>query len=825
MISKKAFIILFISFNFLNCLITLEEKYQNSSDSPTKYLTFKEFDRIMSNSKFHKAWKKFRNTVENGEDEDTYEENNEDINFEDDINKATFSELNDEPSSCLLSKEETKEIIKNKLGIEDDNPSDEARFIFGKCNPIILVPGMLSTKLQIKINCKKLVEEEYPIYKKLRFYCGENPCASNKTESEEQSFFISALEDFGIASIVEDESRNKYSACLGYFLTFFNSKKACASYDEKNDEYVCNYSKNIKIGYYGFISKSKDKGKCGLNAIQNVVLLPEGLDDVAKQINTGILRSLGPLIDRLESKGYKAGFSLAGIPNDYRYFLSNNKFTLDAFRYQVEKLYENTGKKVVLMGHSFGTITIYNSLINKKNEDILPKIKKFVAVGPTFAGSSQLVDIFFKSGERYSRTIDYEGEKIKAGVDEFGFGFIINSIPTVFELRPLPILGNLFTKPGYEIFSDAIKERFFLEKKCGYKQCDEYLINKYSTKFNALFKDYFPLLTDDDCQFEPDLKNPYNYFNRKCLMQMRNIYDCPMIIEETKDKNGKLPSDFDSYCGRIEPNLFYQKDCDNSDKQCMDQLYSKYVQYPFEESSEKLQWFKKRWDEEYKGYLGEYESYFVIPEEKYKTMTQKQIDFYEKNSITKDLPVPTVDTDIVFSTYEPTVAAFIFDKDDWHNNINELRKGGDGVVPNWSAIIPGLKWIFDNKKYNLKTNIRLVEFCSRLGKNSKYTYDPLNEDQKFVALSCECINNNNLYEQKDCSHTMMISDSFFYDYFDSIIDDPKDNNEITFDKISAYNNFNGALNYENQCNIDYLKILENSMQNDMSYSDEDYDYK
>ena len=74
---------------------------------------------------------------------------------------------------------------------------------------------------------------------------------------------------------------------------------------------------------------------------------------------------------------------------------------------------------------------------------------------------------------------------------------------------------------------------------------------------------------------------------------MRNVFDCPIAIEASRDENGNLPNDFDSYCGRNDSNLFYQKGCDNSNKQCLDQTYSKHVIYQFNESSEKFQWFKK----------------------------------------------------------------------------------------------------------------------------------------------------------------------------------------------------------------------------------------
>ena len=99
---------------------------------------------------------------------------------------------------------------------------------------------MLSTKLEIKINCDGLYNNEIDIFKKMRFYCGNYVCSDEKNKYEEQELFITIS---GAFQIVYTQDTNKYSACLGYFLTFFNSKKACSPYEDNgnNDEYVCNY--------------------------------------------------------------------------------------------------------------------------------------------------------------------------------------------------------------------------------------------------------------------------------------------------------------------------------------------------------------------------------------------------------------------------------------------------------------------------------------------------------------------------------------------------------------------------------------------------------
>ena len=63
----------------------------------------------------------------------------------------------------------------------------------------------------------------------------------------------------------------------------------------------------------------------------------------------------------------------------------------------------------------------------------------------------------------------------------------------------------------------------------------------------------------------------------------------------------------------------------------------------------------------------------------------------------------------------------------------------------------------------------------------------------------------------------MISDPSFFNYADSIIDDSNNNNDLE-EKKKAYNNYiknnyNNTINFEVQCNDEYLKILNNSMKN------------
>jgi len=818
MVFFNKIIIFIISFSLISSLISLDDK-KSQNEPFLEIKSFEELDQIMSHSEFNKVWERVRTNIKNSEiNEESqrefkefraehFKDNEEDLkNIDDNILLGSSnSELDSE--SCLLSNEETTKLLKERYGINENDPQDELRFIVGKCHPVILVPGMMATKLQVRIDCKGLYSEEKEIFKKVKFYCGKNICVYHDN-IEEHNLFISGL---GTFQLLEVGDMNKYSACLGYFMTFFNTKDACAP--DTSDKYVCNYSKNIKVGYYGINKSVKNKGKCGLNAIQNVIMTGNSIFD--DQVNTGLLKSYRPLINKLEQAGYKAGFSLGGIPNDYRKFVNHNDVTTNSLRYQIENLYKNTGKPVVIIAHSYGTLITLNNIVKKGNEDLLPKIKQFIAVGPPFLGSTELVKRYFSGRNKYKREFSLLGHKVSAKFDEFGFGMMINQLPTVFELRPQPIIDKIFNDPQYSELAEAIKERLNLEKECGSGLCSDEKVQQNSVKFDSIFKGYYPSLTEPDCKAEKNKRINYNYLTRKCITEMYNVGDCPIIIENKMNATQKIYNfyNIDNLCGKSYDNLYFSKECKNDDnKKCLDELFYTKSPYPFRENSEKAKYFidyykSNNFQEEY----GEIKDYQEFPSLKqYMSVPKKQIKFHNKISLTKDVPTPKVDTDIVFSNFNPTVTSFIYDENDYSKEGPELKKGGDGMVPNWSPLIPGLKWIYEMKKNNLKNKIRLVEFCSRLGKNSKYEFNS-KEEQNFVALSCECIDDNNFYSDNmeiDCSHGIMISDKFFIEYVFGIIKDPKeDNNKVTEDRMQAVKNFDPNVMYERKCNEKLLDIF------------------
>ena len=66
-------------------------------------------------------------------------------------------------------------------------------------------------------------------------------------------------------------------------------------------------------------------------------------------------------------------------------------------------------------------------------------------------------------------------------------------------------------------------------------------------------------------------------------------------------------------------------------------------------------------------------------------------------------------------------------KDDILKNGKKIISGGDGTVSTWSTLLVGLKWIYDKKMDDLPQNIKLVEYCSKLGRNSEFQFNKNNE--------------------------------------------------------------------------------------------------
>ena len=281
-----------------------------------------------------------------------------------------------------------------------------------------------------------------------------------------------------------------------------------------------------------------------------------------------------------------------------------------------------------------------------------------------------------------------------------------------------------------------------------------------------------------------------------------NIYDvgnCPTVI--LKSANPKEDFESDSFCGKYEKS-FYQGECE-SGKDCLDKIYySDKSPYVFKDT-EAVKFLISRFNIYSSLNYGKIDENYFESHEFIKNGFKKSIEYQNDINMIKDLPVPPIDTDLLYATFFPTLAGLVIDDDDFTKKDKIYKKGGDDTVPSWSSLLTGLKWIHDIKNQDLPQKVRLIEYCSRLAKSGQYKYNPIKE-QNFASLSCRCLEDNNVYKDneaiKQCSHASMLQDENLFSYIYSIANNPRENIEHTDSKIQAVKEYDRFINYEDICN-------------------------
>jgi hypothetical protein len=194
-------------------------------------------------------------------------------------------------------------------------------------------------------------------------------------------------------------------------------------------------------------------------------------------------------------------------------------------------------------------------------------------------------------------------------------------------------------------------------------------------------------------------------------------------------------------------------------------------------------------------------------EEEFQKKGKRNAEYTANKSLIQDLPIPPVDTYIIYGNYYVTDVGFVYDysrKDKKDFDRDEyLTSGGDGTVPNYSSFLTGMKWLYDKKMNNLTQDIKLIEYCSLVSKEgSKYAYNKNTfKNKTFVGLDCECINSDyKSYNNHDCTHSTIAKDSYLLDMVKNefLSDDKNLNYNENIKK--AIKSYNKSINYEQVCN-------------------------
>ncbi len=621
----------------------------------------------------------------------------------------------EDKDACLVSKTEAYKILKEKYNLNPDyiNIDDNIRFILGKCNPIVYVPGLYASRMVATINCPVL-KLDFLNFVKMRLFCGNTVCKDDSNEIEEYVIFP-ALLDSPFQIRVNSRS-NKFTACQGFFYSFYNSKDECP---ENN----CRYSDAIRISFYGGTKETKSESQCGINSLENILyfgkLFPTAISNKLTSANFYVM------VQYYRNMGYRDGFSAGGISFDYRRYIHSNKYFENSLIYQINRLYRNTGKPVIIISHSLGGLLVLANLL-KMRKDILSKVKGFVPIVPPIAGASHLLEAYLY-GLRDLNTEIKIGDlyDFKVELTPFSESLYFSYAPVVAELRPQFSLIEELNKDEYSKLKLAVKELIKEEEECWDKNCPSDKVKEMTKNYYDVFGDDFPLLSDSDCQLTEDeinyIKSNKNNINsvkfRKCITNMYNIFNCPLILFE-KEFAYEVPAEhLYDLCGIYNSSLFYLTPPEEKNKffknnkiledkiTPIESLFNGNAKYPYDykEFNYLLDQYNTIYASKYNKTLSKED---FASEEEFQLKGKKNVEYNRKNNLLKGYPISPVNTYIIYGNYHNTDVGFVYDdrkkeKEKFDDN-EYLKKGGDGTVNNYSPMLVGMKWLFEKKNETFK---------------------------------------------------------------------------------------------------------------------------
>lgn len=745
---------------------------------------------------------------------ENYNNNSDNIKIDNIRNKV----LGDQ-DECLADENFIREkyestIKSNNLNV--DATIKRLRFIHGKCSPVLFVPGLLATQINLVINCGK-IKRIRSIWDEINFYCGLSSLCLDNTI---QSHTIWPNLDNSVFPMILTKT-NKYNQCFGYFASYYNSPDACKGRDGINH---CRYSEYIRVVPKGVTKSSDDKNyssrymdfDCGSKAISNFMAVTK-MEYLINQL-VGPTKGFKDLISMVQNIGYIEAFSFYSIPYDFRESQCNNSMFNKLFKYMVETMYNLTGKKVVIVSHSYGNNNTHFQLTNT-NKDLRSKIAHFVSLAPPYTGSTKTEFFYTKGGTEFRKSLlDLSIVDISRFAQVIG----LTTIPSMYSLSRFDYIKTLEKNysqdkiimeykeiiKGYMKFSTC--QQYYREHS--YLYCD----NSLRENFINFFKDEMSFMKDREFCFA----ETKNHFTHQNSFETNKYYE-----KEAVEKPINLLCDLKLFdynnCASFKINRSGNPNYENSIKQhrILNDLCKFEAPFSFNKD---LYYFdgnnKSRQDfNEFNQVNGLKQIDFdeimtdlcdknyAVKNKDCSSYLKSIYDFYDNQALKNrkeelmkqcenylgNLEHPEVPLTLVYNRSLETKAGFIYDKS---KNIDQARneiyfQGGDGTVEADSSLFVGLKWLLDHK-HNNKPKVQILDFCAPirhdLESTKKYVYSTPNDlksGKNYMFLNCDCIDKEiNYYSSgiDKCSHSQLLIDSNIVNLVKDIIT-TQDHEEIDKD--------------------------------------------
>lgn len=713
--------------------------------------------------------------------------------------REQLTDIVGDKNECL----EDEKVIKSKYldvikqhNLDVDSTIKRLRFIHGKCSPVLFYPGLLATQINLVINCKR-VKEDKNLWDEINFYCHlSSLCKNNNVETHtiwpnlNKSVFYMLI-----------DKNNLYNQCFGYFASYYNSPDVCKADDGSNH---CRFSKFISIVPKGIEKTTNDKDfkrrvddfECGSRSINNIMATTTAEYLVNQLIGT--TKGFLDLKGMLDKTGHIEAFSYASLAYDFREAQCNNKNANVIFRKFITSMYNLTGKKVVIVAHSYGNVNTHFQL-TEENKDLKEMIGHFVSIAPPFFGSLKTDYLLGRGGTEFKKSIiGFDIVDLKRFAQIIG----LNYVPTIFTMRKFDYLQSL--DKYYKDNEKVMNLKKVLENYLTYSTCEQYHGSKAEKNCNVqakkdlinMFPEELGFMNDTVfCKAEDDNKgihndkfniNKYNdndtsnipinslcnfklIDNVKCAsvkysldsnpryttaFKQKEILNDLCVFEKVIRKSGKLYY-LDNKQKTRNDVTDYLKENGLKQKHFKDEMIhlcnSRYL-IPDEDCSNKIETIYKAYD---------------APIE----TRRKEVLANICNDTKAKLDHPDVPVTLIYNRSVETRTGFLAENVKY--NRDQVRQesffsNGDGTVEADSSLFVGLKWLLDYK-YNNKPTVKIFDFCAPLRKTneatSKYLYkgkEDLTSNKNYFFLDCDCYDPKTNYYGDNlgkCTHAELLVDT------------------------------------------------------------------
>jgi hypothetical protein len=250
----------------------------------------------------------------------------------------------------------------------------------GPCSPVIFSPGLSGSGLLVVTQCKELINaakfnaDAKKAMELCPFMCEDG------NDYYEKMIWVTKKQMIEYVGSTDFNFVWKNRECASFL---FSVKKKAKLNENGEVEKIEDYEiPGVRIKIYGNTEETKGDSQCGRKALTSFY---------------GEEATLYAYFMRhFDKMGYINGLTMQTIPFDFRRRPTENHFPKN-MRLSLKIMKYLTGKRTVILGHSFGNNMVINGLKRMKVQEKDALVREYIAIGAPFLGS--LDTLFFIFGD------------------------------------------------------------------------------------------------------------------------------------------------------------------------------------------------------------------------------------------------------------------------------------------------------------------------------------------------------------------------------------------------------------------------------------------